>query len=150
MTIASMLILSPRASQWRSALNWTQSLVGELEGHRALEEDYSLKLLYMPDTYVPELCIPTTVWNSVDKEICELLPRVAERFPVLAVWQICSISEEAEHLINDMSRVASLRDFYHDKCLVTGHITSSHPLSYAPDAALTSWGVPVSGLSEMF
>jgi hypothetical protein len=149
MTISSMLFLSPRASQWNMALNWNQSWARGLEGYRALEEDHALRILYMPGTSIPELSISSIIWDSMDNEIRERLPQVAHRFPFLAVWQIFAISEETEHFINDMGRVASLGNFCYDKCLTTWHRAApTGSLPYAPDAMSTSWGVPVVTLFE--
>jgi hypothetical protein len=150
MTISSMLFLSPRASQWNKVLNWNQGLARGLEDYRALEEDHSLKFLHMPGTSIPELSISNIIWDSMDNEIRERLPQVAQRFPVLAVWQIFAISQEAEHFINDMGRVASLENFRYDKCLTTWHKTAPNSnIAYAPDATSTSWGIPVATLSDI-
>jgi hypothetical protein len=150
MIISSMLFLSPRASQWDKALNWSQSLARGLEDYRALEEDHTLRFLYMPGKSVPEFSVSSTIWNSMDNEIRERLPQVAQRFPDLAIWQIFAISEESEHFINDMGRVASLDDFRHEKCHTTWHKAApTGNLSYAPDATSTSWGAPTATLSEV-
>jgi hypothetical protein len=150
MTVASTLFLSPRASRWDTALSWTQGLTRGLEDHLALEEDHALSFLYMPGTSPTEvLTVSNIVWDSLDNDIREQLPQVAQRFPVLAVWQIFAISEEAEHIMNDMGRVASLGKFRHGKCLTTGHRTGfTFNVPYAPDATSTLWGVPVASLSE--
>jgi hypothetical protein len=137
-------------SSWNKVLNWNQGLARGLEDYRALEEDHSLKILYMPGTSIPELSISNVVWDSMDNEIRERLPQVAQRFPVLAVWQIFAISQEAEHFINDMGRVASLENFCYDKCLTTWHKTAPNGnIPYTPDATSTSWGIPVVTLSEI-
>jgi hypothetical protein len=150
MTVASMLFLSPRALRWKSALNWTQRLASGLEDHRALEEDYALKLLYMPgSSSYSALTILNFIWDPMDNGIRERLPQVAQRFPSLAAWQIFAISKEADHFINNMDRaVESLENFRHDKSLTTWHKAAPNgDIAYTPDATL--WCVSVATLSEI-
>jgi hypothetical protein len=143
-TIASTLFLFPRASEWRKALNWHQQLFSSSDDHCALEEDFALYLLHMPgESPNKSLSIPETVWNSMDLETRERLPHVAQRFPILAVWQIYAMSRESQFFLNDMERVASEKDFLHAKCLTAGHTAALFPnLSYAPDATSALWDDP--------
>jgi hypothetical protein len=145
MDIASMMLLSPSASRWDTILNWIQTTVSGPREHYALEENYVLNLMYMPgESSNSSRSISTSIWESIDSETRDQLPKIAQRFPVLAIWQIFAISPESEALINDMGRVALSERFSHEKCLTTGHVAALPPnLSYAPDATSTLWDVPL-------
>jgi hypothetical protein len=151
MDIASMMLLSPAASSWDTILNWIQTTMSELSDHPALEENYALNVMYMPGESSNEsVSISTSIWESIDSETRERLPQIAQRFPVLAVWQIFTISPESEALLNDMGRIALSDRFLHEKCLTTGHVAVLPPnLSYAPDATSTLWDVPLSSDCEI-
>jgi hypothetical protein len=151
MTIASTLFLFPRASKWNMALNWNQNPFSSSDDRRALEEDFALYLLDIPgeSSYEP-ISMPETVWNSMDLETRERLPHIAQRFPILAVWQIYAMSRECQDFLHDMERVASAKDFLHDKCLTAGHTAPLlRNLSYAPDATSTLWDDPGSSDCEI-
>jgi hypothetical protein len=76
-----MLFLSTRASQWNKVLNWNQDLARGLEDYRALEEDHSLKILYMAGTSIPELSVSNIIWDSMDNEIRKRVPVEMKRGP---------------------------------------------------------------------
>jgi hypothetical protein len=79
----------------------------------------------------------------MDLETRERLAHIAQRFPILAVWQIYAMSHESEDFLHDMERAASAKDFLHDKCLTAGHTAALLPdLSYAPDATSALWDDP--------
>jgi hypothetical protein len=144
MIIASTLFLFPHSSEWNMALNWNQKPFSSSDDRRALEEDFVLYLLHIPgESPNKSLSIPETVWNAMDLETRERLPHVAQRFPILAVWQIYAMSRECQFFLHDMERIASAKDFLHDKCLTAGHTAPLlRNLSYAPDATSTLWDDP--------
>ncbi|KAG6835534.1 hypothetical protein H0H93_000422, partial [Arthromyces matolae] len=134
-SVASTVLLHPRASDWDSSLWWLDIAQTRKSSAASL------------DCYGLRLASTTTITESVlevtDGEIRQFMETSHRPRHALAWWQLFFFDDEARVLLADMDRIA-FSGAFHGSCGTTGYRPAppgSFPVS--PDASRTPWRSPM-------
>ncbi|KAG6919620.1 hypothetical protein DXG01_003484 [Tephrocybe rancida] len=134
-TVASTLMMYPRAFGWYECLKLVPASTKRREESIAYTEPFSLQF------YVNML---DECRNAMDEKTRDLLHQMRARNPIMAFWEFFAVSEEIEKLFRDMLDIGATDTLHWEKCLTTGHKTSSVDVVRPMDSETTPWGTVIS------
>ncbi|KAF5386089.1 hypothetical protein D9615_002184 [Tricholomella constricta] len=139
--LASMFSLHLNAPSWTSALAFHARPLTRQQEYYALNEDYTLEFSKPYLEPVDVNTMPKAAWTAMNETKQEEVKQARQRFPLLAVWQMFSISCEAEDALKIMDKVTDMDTFQSQTFLTVAPgcfpANVSHPQS--PDAISTPW-----------
>jgi hypothetical protein len=136
-SVASTLLLHPRADYWWSVSHWRAENDGRPGRQKRFStQEYALRLAATPQhDFIPLSML------TLDEDTTATLQRVAKRFPQLATWDIYALSQDIERMLEDIEILASSA-FFSSEIPLTSGCKRPPSVRGIPDASTTLWEIP--------